>query len=179
MKTEQQLDDLIAALPRELAPQRDLWPDIEKQLILPQQHNSEAPVSTMPQRRLAPVWLSAAAAAVLTFWFWPVTEQPVPIDIVSQNAGVEAAPQPLWQISSQLQQQLIAEQKRQLKGLQQVPTGFSDWTRQLKIWQNAQQQIELALHYQPDDQKLIHQLQRIQQQQLSYIAKLVQTSELT
>ena len=60
-----------------------------------------------------------------------------------------------------------------------MPEGFTDWPRQLLIWDKAQQQIELALQFQPDDQKLIQQLQRIQQQQLSYIAKLVKTSELT
>lgn len=165
MKTEQQLDALISQLAPELEPQRDLWPELSQQLA--------------PRRQ--PVyrnWLGVAAAAVLTLWFWP--QQPA----IEPSLSFETAESTddnglLLAVSQQLQQQLNAEQTRQLKGLQQVPEGFTDWTRQLMIWDKAQGQIELALQFQPDDQKLIQQLQRLQQQQLSYIAKLVKTSELT
>ena len=165
MKTEQQLDALISKLAPELEPQRDLWPELSERLV--------------PRRQ--PVyrnWLGVAAAAVLTLWFWP--QQPA----IEPSLSFETAESTddnglLLAVSQQLQLQLNNEQTRQLKGLRQVPEGFTDWPRQLLIWDKAQEQIELALQFQPDDQKLIQQLQRIQQQQLSNIAKLVKTSELT
>jgi len=165
MKTEQQLDALISQLAPELEPQRDLWPELSRQLVARRQ----------PVYRN---WLGVAAAAVLTLWFWP--HQPA----IEPQLTFESAESPddsalLLAVSQQLQLQLNAEQTRQLKGLQQVPEGFTDWPRQLLIWDKAQGQIELALQFQPDNQKLIQQLQRLQQQQLSYIAKLVKTSELT
>ncbi|MDZ7869969.1 MAG: hypothetical protein U5L02_12385 [Rheinheimera sp.] len=165
MKTEQQLDALISQLAPELAPQRDLWPELSKRL---------APRRQMIYRN----WLGVAAAAVLTLWFWP-PQPAIEPRLSAENALSTDDSGLLLAVSQQLQQQLNAEQTRQLKGLQQVPDGFTDWSRQLLIWDKAQGQIELALQFQPDDQKLIQQLQRLQQQQLNYIAKLVKTSELT
>jgi hypothetical protein len=161
MKTEQQLDDLLLQVAPEIAPQRDLWPEISARL------------EPRPQQSYRP-WLAVAAAALFTFWFWPQQQQPAD-DVVAQ---VEA-PATLLAVSQQLQQQLNAEQTRQLRTLAQIPDGFADWHQQIAIWHKAQTQIELALRFEPNDQKLIQQLQRIQQQQLNYIAKLVQTSELT
>ncbi|TXH97866.1 MAG: hypothetical protein E6Q75_02975 [Rheinheimera sp.] len=174
MKTEQQLDAMISQLAPALEPQRDLWPELSARL-------------EPRQRRGYGAWLGVAAAAVLTLWFWP---QQLPLEPqLTQNgaqAGVNATQAPqaqaemsLLAVSEQLTRQLNEEQTRQLKALQQIPDGFSDWSKQIAIWNKAQAQIELALAYQPDNQKLIQQLQRLQQQQLSYIAKLVETSELT
>lgn len=174
MKTEQQLDAMISQLAPALEPQRDLWPDISARL-------------EPRQRRGYGAWLGVAAAAVLTLWLWP---QQLPLEPqLAQNGsqtGVNApqaqqaeADLSLLAVSQQLSRQLGDEQTRQLKALQQIPDGFSDWSQQIAIWNKAQAQIELALAYQPDNQKLIQQLQRLQQQQLSYIAKLVETSELT
>lgn len=171
MKTEQQLDAMISQLAPDLEPQRDLWPEISARLE-PQ------------QRRGYSRWLGVAAAAVLTLWFWPqqlpqepqVAQSRPKAEIQTLQADADLS---LLAVSQQLGRQLGEEQTRQLKALQQIPEGFSDWTQQIAIWNKAQAQIELALAYQPDNQKLIQQLQRLQQQQLSYIAKLVETSELT
>ncbi len=171
MKTEQQLDALIAQLAPALEPQRDLWPELSERLE--------------PRRQPAyRSWLGVAAAAVLTLWFWP---QQLPQEAEIALSGPLAGghePQAetdvsLLAVSQQLSRQLGEEQTRQLKTLQQIPDGFSDWTQQIAIWNKAQSQIELALAFQPDNPKLIQQLQRLQQQQLNYIAKLVETSELT
>jgi hypothetical protein len=167
MKTEQQLDAMISQLAPALEPQRDLWPELSARL-------------EPRQRRGYGAWLGVAAAAVLTLWFWPqqLSQEPQltatePV-VIPSDAAVS-----LLAVSQQLSRQLDEEQTRQLKALQQIPDGFSDWTQQIAIWNKAQSQIELALEFQPDNQKLIQQLQRLQQQQLSYIAKLVETSELT
>ncbi|WP_031565663.1 hypothetical protein [Rheinheimera texasensis] len=181
MKTEQQLDAMISQLAPALEPQRDLWPDISARL-------------EPRQRRGYGAWLGVAAAAVLTLWFWP--QQLVQVPQLAQNGPVAVSNEPqvqqaeaqvpmanadvsLLAVSEQLSRQLNEEQTRQLKALQKIPDGFSDWSQQIAIWNKAQAQIELALAFQPDNQKLIQQLQRLQQQQLSYIAKLVETSELT
>lgn len=174
MKTEQQLDAMISQLAPALEPQRDLWPDISARL-------------EPRQRRGYGSWLGVAAAAVLTLWFWP-QQLPLKPQLALNEAktGVNTqqtlqadADLSLLAVSEQLSRQLGEEQTRQLKALQQIPDGFSDWSQQIAIWNKAQAQIELALTFQPDNQKLIQQLQRLQQQQLSYIAKLVETSELT
>lgn len=165
MKTEQQLDEMISQLAPAIEPQRDLWPELSERL-------------EPRQRRGYGRWLGVAAAAVLTFWFWP--HQPEELQIAQNDAHqVLAASSSLLEVSYQLGLQLGQEQTRQLKTLQQIPEGFSDWAQQLAIWSKAQSQIELALQFQPDNAKLIQQLQKLQQQQLSYIAKLVETSELT
>ncbi len=171
MKTEQQLDAMISQLAPALEPQRDLWPELSARL-------------EPRQRRGYGTWLGVAAAAVLTLWFWPQQlPQEAEIALSGPLAGVHE-PQAetdvsLLAVSQQLSRQLGEEQTRQLKALQQIPDGFSDWSQQIAIWNKAQAQIELALAFQPDNQKLIQQLQRLQQQQLNYIAKLVETSELT
>lgn len=166
MKTEQQLDAMISQLAPAIEPQRDLWPELSTRL-------------EPRQRRGYASWLGVAAAAVLTFWFWPQQVPTAPQDIVSSAQGQSMPAVSLLDVSRQLGLQLEQEQTRQLKALQQIPDGFNDWAQQIAIWNKAQAQIELALQFQPDNQKLIQQLQRLQQQQLSYIAKLVETSELT
>lgn len=167
MKTEQQLDAMISRLAPALEPQRDLWPEISARM-------------EPRQRRSYGAWLGVAAAAVLTLWFWP---QQLPLEpqlaLNEPNIAPAEATVSLLGVSEQLSRQLGEEQTRQLKALQQIPDGFSDWSQQIAIWNKAQSQIELALAFQPDNQKLIQQLQRLQQQQLNYIAKLVETSELT
>ncbi len=166
MKTEQQLDAMISQLAPAIEPERDLWPELSARLE--------------PRRRRGyGSWLGVAAAAVLTFWFWP---QQLPTDPQVALTGAQLQPvstPSLLDVSRQLGLQLEQEQTRQLKALQQIPDGFNDWPQQIAIWNKAQAQIELALQFQPDNPKLIQQLQRLQQQQLSYIAKLVETSELT
>ncbi len=174
MKTEQQLDAMISQLAPDLEPQRDLWPELSARL-------------EPRQRRGYGTWLGVAAAAVLALWFWP--QQLPPESQLAQSGPQTGINEPqvhradaevsLLAVSQQLSRQLGEEQTRQLKALQQIPDGFSDWAQQIAIWNKAQSQIELALAFQPDNQKLIQQLQRLQQQQLSYIAKLVETSELT
>lgn len=174
MKTEQQLDAMISQLAPALEPQRDLWPDISARL-------------EPRQRRGYGAWLGVAAAAVLTLWFWPQQlprESQLALNEAKTSVNAQQSLQAdadlsLLAVSEQLSRQLGEEQTRQLKALQQIPDGFSDWSQQIAIWNKAQAQIELALAFQPDNQKLIQQLQRLQQQQLSYIAKLVETSELT
>lgn len=58
---ETKLDELIATLPRDLAPARDLWPALEAQLPHPK-----------PKR-----WPLASAASLLLasllYWYWPAT----------------------------------------------------------------------------------------------------------
>ena len=167
MKTEQQLDAMISQLAPTLEPERDLWPELSARL---------EPRS----RRRYQFWPAVAAAAVLTLWFWPqqLTQQP-PLAVHDASAGSPEVTGTLLAVSQQMSRQLDEEQTRQLKSLQQIPEGFDDWMQQLAIWHKAQSQIELALEFQPDDPKLIQQLQKLQQQQLNYIAKLVKTSELT
>ena len=130
---ETKLDELIANLPRELTPTRDLWPAIDAQLPQPK-----------PKR-----WLLASAASLLLasllYWYWPAT--------------------PALQLSA-LEQELQYQQAltERLATLQQVDSAFGDWQWQLQPWQQAINQVKVALNFYPDDPGLQHKLASLYQQ---------------
>lgn len=77
MKTEQELQQQLDKLPTEIAPQRDLWPQLAARLAqLPQQSAASGSVDSTPAstfKRATKVthrswWLAAAAAVLFTVW---------------------------------------------------------------------------------------------------------------
>lgn len=184
MKTEQQLDDAIARLNREIEPATDLWPAIAAQL--PAQHTAEQ-VSLLPpslvktQRSAYGQWWASAAAVVFGFTLW----QQWPLGQAGFEAGggqvaTEAAiPAAIDYGLAQSQQQIRLAEKLELMQLQQIPAGFANWQQQLAVWQQASEQVTQALATDPNNFKLIRKLNRLQQQQLNYIRKLVDTSQLS
>lgn len=187
MKTEQQLDDAIARLSREIEPANDLWPAIAAQLVVPQTGPQTAqqvallpaPVST--QQPVYRQWWASAAAVVfaLALWQqWPVTQ--ADSNAISGQVAAEAVrPVAVDYGLAQSQQQIRLAEKLQLMRLQQIPAGFANWQQQLAVWQQASEQVTLALETDPNNLKLIRKLNRLQQQQLNYIRKLVDTSQLS
>lgn len=151
MKTEQQLDQAIAQLTAEIAPQRDLWPDLLTKL-----DNTEQAVSTRK-----PYWLMIAACGVFTVLGWSLFS--------SYSAPVLSA-------EVRLIQHFEQQKAQQLAAMTRVSGEFSDWSQQLAIFEQAVRQVRMALSFYPDEPQLLEQLQQLYQQELAYLA-LVTTSD--
>lgn len=202
MTTEQQLDDLVAALPKELTPSLDDWAALSARLALtPQMRASttSTPIAQTPllhlvePRRAVPTdrvktnaansgwyWLSGgiAAAAVLAVWLVkPVHQSTNDIAAVNLPAVQQDASVIVRQLKQQREQLLARASQQQLRQLRQVPAGFENWRQQLAIWQQASAQLEQALVQQPANRRLLRQYQQLQRQQLKYMNTLTSLSQ--
>ena len=184
MKTEQQLQQALNQLPREIQPSRDLWPELSARLDATPQL-SVAPKRRYWKRRYWP----AIAAAVMLSLMWPLWQ-----GVQSNNAGLITKSKPSAEgklrltltaekgfnpVASSLISDFEREKSRQLAQVTFVPSEFADFQRQLDIWQQATSQVALALEFRPDDPKLIKQLTRLQQQQIQYISRLVRVGQMS
>lgn len=152
MKTEQQLDQAIAQLTTEIAPQRDLWPDILTRLDNTEQRGT---------KHKSPYWFIAAACCVFTVFGWSLFS--------SYSAPVLSA-------EVRLIQHFEQQKAQQLAAMTQVSSEFADWSQQLAIFEQAVRQVRMALSFYPDEPQLLDQLQQLYQQELAYLA-LVTTSD--
>ena len=199
MKTEQDLQQRLAALPDSIEPPRDLWPELAARLAqTPQQPVAESPVEKNPTQ--TGWWLAAAAAVMFTVWApWHQSTEQLLVaqhdqqtqhqqqsDVLSGNeftvgatdsnyrdgvvtGRVSATSETQWRLSSEFEQQRAL----QLAQINQVPEIYQDWKQQLQIWKQATNLILLALQYQPDEPGLLRQLSKLQQQELAYLQKVV------
>lgn len=172
-------------LPQQIKPAQDLWPELAALLAAtPQQTHVEQIVPDASQVSAATRWWYGLAASLLlsllTWWQWPQISQPD--EIITAAAEIEsremvitvtahAAIPSTWQLMLPFE----TEKARLLAQLTSVPAEYGNWRWQLAIWQQASQQILQALQYQPQAPTLLRQLQQIQQQQLTYLHKLVQS----
>ena len=173
---QQQLDQRLAGLSRDLPPAKDLWPELAGRLAVTPQLSAVAEPARFKIWQ-KPMWQAAlAAAATVLLWVslsWPDLSPDAVIATVPAQQSVELATLPgqtQWQLVSEFEQQ----KARQLAKLRQVPEFYQDWQQQLQIWQHASQQVLAALEYQPDEPVLLRQLVLLQQQQLTYLQKVVQ-----
>ena len=169
MKTENELDALIAGLSKELKPSRDLWPELESRLT--EQKVLTAQLSPLKTSR----WLSvpfasayvASAASVLlavTLFWQPAT----PVQTVAFNPQlVDAETAIVYSF-----EQAKAEQLASMKAVDPV---YADWQQQLAQWQQAIQLVQLALKYNPNEALLLKQLRQLYSQQQNYLQKVVQS----
>jgi hypothetical protein len=166
MKTEHELDALIAGLSSELKPSRDLWPELEQRLIPAEIKNADT-VLLRPNK-----WLSvpfagayvASAASVLfavTLFWQPAALQP--------SAPVQAGLFNPQQVDAQT---AIVYSYEQAKAVDPV---YADWQQQLAQWQQAIGQVQLALKYNPNEAMLLKQLRQLYSQQHNYLQKVVQS----
>jgi hypothetical protein len=169
MKTEHELDALIAGLSKEIKPSRDLWPELEQRL-------TETSVSTAEVVPLKPSkWLSvsfasayvASAASVLlaVTLFWQPAQPVQPADFNPQLLDAETA------IVFSFEQ----AKAEQLASLKTVDPVYADWQQQLAQWQQAISQVQMALKYNPNEAVLLKQLRQLYSQQQSYLQKVVQS----
>ena len=140
------LAQALAALPRELTPEKDLWPDLAQKL------------APRERTKSGPLWIIAAtlAAVVMTYWLVPIpSSTPEFANIAASN------------LSS------IYEQEKSSQ-IALIPVSTPNIERQIAIWEQAIAQVENALLYYPDQGQLITQLNHLHQQQLHYLRELSQ-----
>ncbi len=147
---EQKLTRALQALPRELAPERDLWPELAQQL----------PAQNKLVR--APLWGAVAVLTAVTLSFWLSLN-------TDTTPQLSAAPD----YSSATNLALIYEQEKAAQ-LAQLNANSPSINRQLAIWDDAIEQVETALQYYPEQQQLLAQLNQLYQQQLRYIGEVSQ-----
>lgn len=185
------LEQRLAQLPEQMAPTTELWPALAARLASTAQQN---PIAESDRREPATTssgwWYGMAAALLLSVFGWwqlpagqqqvaltpelaalPVAAQQKQATASDSKAGRADLGRAEWQLISLFE----TDKARLLQQLTVVPAEYGDWQQQLAIWQQASRQIQQALSYQPDQPVLLRQLQRVQQQQLAYIQKLVQS----
>lgn len=169
MKTEHELDALIAGLSNELKPSRDLWPELEQRLTDRQSVTAEV-VQLKTSRWLSVPFASAyvaSAASVLlavTLFWQPAT----PVQTVVFNPQLVDAETAIVYSFEQAKAEQLASMKV-------VNPAYADWQQQLAQWQQAIGQVQLALKYNPNEAVLLKQLRQLYSQQQNYLQKVVQS----
>ncbi|WP_215399201.1 hypothetical protein [Rheinheimera oceanensis] len=154
---EQQLDKAISQLAPQIAPQRDLWPDIAAQLETVGQQ-PEAPIAAK-SKAVRWYWGIAAMLGLLSVFGWQQALMP---GTTSTTAAMPSAELILLQIYEQ-------QKATQLSQMVAVAEGFDNWQQQIRVWDQAIAQVRQALAFYPDEPQLLAQLQSLYQQQLSYL----------
>ncbi len=147
---EQQLDQALHSLKRDIPPERDLWPAIEARLVMP---------AVAERRPVLLRWASAAAVTLLALIGWQLAIVPPP---AQRSAALPSAELMLLQVYEQ-------QKAQQLLQMVAVAEGFDNWQQQLQIWDQAIVQVRQALQFYPDEPQLLAQLQLLYQQQLRFI----------
>lgn len=151
---EQQLDQAIKGLTQQITPERNLWPEIESRLI--------SPGKAGKSRRLIRALATAAMLGLVSVMGWQLLLLPSAPE--SSLAKMPTAELMLLQVFEQ-------QKARQLSQMAEVNEGFDNWQQQLQVWDQAIAQVRGALQFYPDEPQLLAQLQRLYQQQLSYIQR--------
>ena len=169
MKTEHELDALIAGLSSELTPSRDLWPELEQRLTDRQSVTAEV-VQFKTSRWLSVPFASAYVAsaasvllAVTLFWQPAAPVQP----LVFNPQLVDAETAIVYSF-----EQAKADQLASMKAVDPV---YADWQQQMAQWQQAIHLVQLALKYNPNEALLLKQLRQLYSQQQNYLQKVVQS----
>lgn len=165
MNTDQQLDQALSRLPREIAPPQDLWAGIEAQLVprqRPRRWWQQQPV----QR-----WAAGFAIVLLGALWWNPSPELAPVPADNMAWQPQADPAALVLIAPE--QQIIASYEQakaeQLGEMGVVSPDVGDWRYQMAIWDQAITQVQGALAYYPDEPFLLAQMQGLYQQQLEYL----------
>ena len=147
--TDQELDALLAELP-EHKPKADLWQKIEPQLV--EQRHSEVGITPLNWRHWQ-AWAAGIAMIALTATlFWqPLTKQSSKEQLLSQHF--------------QQQKSLLVE----ALGHQASDAWVGDWRYQLKVMDDAVEQIQQALRFSPEDPDLLVMLEHLYRQQIDFM----------
>lgn len=151
---QQRLQDALDTLPREVTPQRDLWPGIAHALL-------------MPERAPAPPWYRHAALAAsvllvlaLSLYFGPrQTVQQIP------NSALE-------QVLSALRDEHTLNKQMLLVRYEDREPYYAGWQEQLQQLEQSETQIFDAIRDDPGNLKLLEILRRNQRKQLDLIDKV-------
>jgi hypothetical protein len=174
MKTEQELDALIAGLSSELKPSRDLWPELEPRLA--ESAAAETKVIAIKTNKwlsvpFASAYVASAASVLLAVTlFW----QPADLQPVAVTAPLAFNPQ-LLDAETAIVYSFEQAKAEQLASMKTVDPVYADWQQQMAQWQQAIGQVQLALKYNPNEALLLKQLRQLYSQQQNYLQKVVQS----
>jgi len=174
MKSDAELEQLVAQLSPTIEPQTDLWPALQARI----QQTEQWQAMSEPRRSMRLHWFAMAASVVFMVWLTPrffIESSSLP----EANAHAELSPISVAaQLANQRNKTFNAIGSKQLKLVQRIPEGFQNYQQQLAIWQQASAQLEAAIELQPDNRRLQRQYQQLQQQQLSYLSRMAELSYL-
>ncbi len=157
-KSEHRLDLAIKQLPLEIMPERDLWAQLQQHLPERSEFSPASALSTEPplyrkifkQRIAALLVLSLAGLLGWRLMLLPET----------QESNDQALNEPLAEFS-------LDEQYR--ASFQPISEQFGNWQHQLNIWEDATEQVRMALSFYPEEPVLLSQLSSLYQQQMNYV----------
>lgn len=168
MKTEQQLDQAISQLAREMTPSRDLWAAIEPEL-----QDRQAPVPDAGWFRSANTqrWAAVLALALVGTVWWSQMDLPQPGQVIPD--AVVAITEPHRDEMLPADAQIVASfeqiKAQQFGTMEYISPDVGDWQYQLTVWDQAISQVRGALEYYPEEPFLLAQMQGLYQQQLEYL----------
>lgn len=174
MKTEHELDSLIAGLSKELKPSRDLWPELEQRLTAPEAVTAEVlqfKTKSWLSVPFASAYVASAASvlfAVTLFW------QPASLQPVTPEQPHLFNPQ-LVDAETAIVYSFEQAKAEQLASIKTVDPAYADWQQQVAQWQQAIGLVQLALKYNPNEAQLLKQLRQLYSQQQHYLQKVVQS----
>jgi len=153
---EQLLQQKLDKLPREIQPQRDLWPGIDLALENQTQHANN------------PVLWAGIAASIAVFGL---------VGLLSLNivTGPALKPVELNQLVSNMSEQHEKQKQFLLASYEQQPALTDNWRDQLGELDSAATVIKTALEGDPGDANLIKLLQQVYQQQIKLIQSVHQS----
>lgn len=168
--SDQTLASEVRKLPKDMQPQRDLWPGIERAI----QHKNQRVQHTDKQQSLPPMaWAASIIAAVLVAWisFAPTSTNITP-DLVS-NHSEQAA------LNSDVLVKAMQTNFQQQKQAMLVSYGKPDMSNlpvtmqnQLEELAQARKTIEKALKADANNVDLLNLLRFTQQQELNLLQQL-------
>lgn len=148
-QSKRTLQEMIDALPREVAPARDLWPGIDHAINVP----AHAALSYRPYA------LAASVLLVLGLSMFYGLRQPIP-----------TLPDPLVEeYISGLQSEHERSKQAVLVEFQQQQALYPQWEDQLHELEQAENVIYDALRRDPDNRELLNILRDVQAKQLKLI----------
>lgn len=153
---EQHLQEKLETLPRQIQPQRDLWPGIELAIENQTQHAKK------------PVMWAGIAASIAIFGL---------LGLLSLNMVMRPTlkPSEINQLVSSMSEQHEKQKQFLLASYEQQPALTDNWLDQLKELDSAATVIKTALVEDPNDANLIKLLQQVYQQQIKLIQSVHQS----
>jgi hypothetical protein len=149
---ELHLQRALQALPREIQPERDLWPGIVHAI----QHRELRAKGSPTVRRLA---LAASLLLVLASSLYYGLRQP---GISPERVALEAMIAELQSHHQSSKQTLLVQYRDQ-------PAAYEDWQHQMQELEDAEDAIYRALRQDPDNRELLGILRQVQDKQIRLI----------
>ncbi|ABZ77801.1 conserved hypothetical protein [Shewanella halifaxensis HAW-EB4] len=143
--TQTRLTQLVKQAPKEFAPQRELWDDIEKQLDKPEFQQTHANVKQMQQWKRLAIASIVLLTGLLGMNVWQQNNLPSPSDSPLLQTLAEI------QMQHQLQVQLLSQQH--LTDWQTTELGLP-LEKGIEQLRKAAEQIYQALQQTPNDKEL-------------------------